>query len=293
VSTRGLFFTVALAVVAGGACTPATIIKNRKDAGAGGDTGVGGESGIGGTTGTGGATTPGTGGRGTGGNGAAGAGGAGTGGAAGSGAGGLGVAGTGAGGSGTGGAGTGGSAPDGGGDVTDASPALAPKVGDVIISEIMLDTAGAASDDVGEWFELYNTSPDRTFDLGGCAIQDTSNAEFIVGHLEIHPHQYLTLARSAPGFTANYTYQSVKFADEGDLLRLSCGVPTVLVDIVDFGPASGFTRMQGKSLNLDPDHYSSVDNDLSSSWCLAVTPYEITTKGTDYGTPGVANGQCP
>jgi hypothetical protein len=48
----------------------------------------------------------------------------------------------------------------------------------------------------------------------------------------------------------------------------------------------------GRSFSVDPDHYSAVDNDLRSNWCLGSTLYMMGTSA-NYGTPGAANPQCP
>jgi hypothetical protein len=243
--------------------------------GAAGDTGAGGDIGAGGVTGTGGT--------GTGGHGAGG-----------TGAGGTGTGGIGMGGTGAGGMGMGGSRMDAGTDVSEAGydgPVFPmPGVGDLVINEIMYDTAAAPSDDLGEWFEVYNPSADRSFDLFECAFFDSSanNVDQIHTHLIIEPQKYLTFARSMPGFAASFTYTSVKFSDAGDLLRFTCA--SGQVDVVDF---HGFPLMQGFSLSLDPRHANTVDNDLASSWCRATTFYETTTRGTDFGSPNVMNPQCP
>ena len=76
------------------------------------------------------------------------------------------------------------------------SPCFAFSVGDLLISEIMVDPA-AITDTRGEWFELYNPGLDpinlRGLELG----DDGSNRHRFDSDLLILPGEFLTLARSA------------------------------------------------------------------------------------------------
>lgn len=168
---------------------------------------------------------------------------------------------------------------------TDTLPILNTP-GQLIITEIMLDTTAAISDDVGEWFEVLNPS-DNIYSLTGCIISDTNNSEVIASNIYIQPHQFFTFARSMPGFTADYTYSLIKFADEGDQVRIRCN--GILIDIVNF---SLFNLLKGYSLSLDPNHYNDIDNDISTNWCHSQQSYTITTKGIDFGSPKISNTIC-
>ena len=61
----------------------------------------------------------------------------------------------------------GGSGGTGGGGVMPSAP------GQIVISELMHNTATVA-DDFGEWFEVYNPSTTVTYDLMGCQVLDSS-----------------------------------------------------------------------------------------------------------------------
>jgi hypothetical protein len=196
-----------------------------------------------------------------------------------------GMGGSGAGGTGAGGMGIGGAGVDagvGGSGGTAPTPSVA---GQLIFTEIMADSAAAiataplTSDDVGEWVELQNRSS-GPLDLFGCALFDSSNTDVINAHLVVMPGDLVVLARSTPGFSADYTYSNVKFADAGDVARLSCGL--VNVDVVDFRPGNGFTLMQGYSLSRD----------AAGVWCSPTHVYNTTSKGVDHGTPGQPNDSC-
>ena len=235
--------------------------------GAGGDnSGVGGDEGLGGDTG--------------GGEGGAGDGGAG--------------------GDGTGG-GTGGSPPDAGYDGPIAPMPDMP--GQLVITEIMADT-NAVADESGEWFEVYNATLSDTFDVYGCLLSDSGNTNQITTHLLIGPGEYLTFARFATaavgGFTPSFDYHTtldmngaidmtkdVKFSNGGDLARIACGA-NVVIDVAVFAVVPN-----GRSLSLDPSHFSAAENDLPENWCPSPAPAYHTVSASDYGTPGKPNPPCP
>jgi len=254
--------------------------------GRGGSGGTGGSAGTAGNAGRGGSgATGGTGG--SGGTGAAGnAGRGGTGGSAGS-----------------GGGGTGGTPTDGGDGPTSMGmmPWLA---GQIVITELMHNST-TISDDLGEWFEVYNPSTTITFDLLGCQVTDSSapgpTAPVIDKNLVLAPGTFKTLAVSAtPGFTPNFVYTPpgmeaappVKFDNSGgDGAQIFCG--GVMIDA--FLYPTSLAGAQGQSFSVDPAHYNAIDNDSTANWCLARNTmpgdaYETT--GPNYGTPGRANTPC-
>jgi hypothetical protein len=250
--------------------------------GAGGRGGAGGSAGVGGSAGTGG--TAGIGGRG-GTGGTAGVGGsAGIGGSAGSG--------------GTGG--VGGSAGAGGTGGQPTPMGVTPTVaGQIVITELMHDTSGIA-DDNGEWFEVYNPSTTVTYDLLGCEARDVTPGVIINVNLVLPPQTFKTLAVSAiPGFTPDFVYTPVgvlpivKFDNSGaDQAEIRCG--GVTIDI--FGYPTSLAGVGAHSFSVDPDHYSAVDNDVMANWCVArdsMVGDSYETSGSNFGTPGRPNTQCP
>ena len=56
------------------------------------------------------------------------------------------------------------------GDASEELEAIVPSVGDIIFTEVMVDSKGI-EDSVGEWIELTNLTSER-LDLTGFAIQD-------------------------------------------------------------------------------------------------------------------------
>ena len=167
-----------------------------------------------------------------------------------------------------------------------------PGVGDLVITEIMPDT-DVVSDDFGEWFEIHNPSATVTFDLQGCIVADAGNSHPITVETLVPPGAYFTLARfgsaAVGGFDPDYDYgMTVKFANEGDIARISCGAS--VVDLVDF---TSFGINKGISLALDPDSLDTVANDDVANWCLGQSAYNSSGGETDFGSPGVANPDCP
>jgi hypothetical protein len=241
-------------------------------------------------------------------------GGAGAGGRGGPGGGGLGgrggAGGAGGGTGGSGGAGGTGGARDGGMDLPpdvapdrgppdalprDPPPVLTPRLaGDVVVSELMHDP-DVVSDDVGEWFEVYNPGDTTTFDLAGCTIADNANSHVIGATLLVPPHAYRTLASSSgAGFVPDYTYAALKFNNGvADSVSITCG--GTLIDSFGYSLADGQTS--GHAFSVDPRHLTAADNDTPGNYCLAVTPYNQRPGNgdsviVDYGTPGAANPNC-
>ena len=106
-----------------------------------------------------------------------------------------------------------------------SAPLRAAPVGDLIISEIMINPA-AVPDTRGEWFELFNPTGDpinlRGIDIG----DDGSNRHRIESDLLILPRHYLTLARNGDaaangGFTADYVYSDFTLANSAALVPVS------------------------------------------------------------------------
>ncbi|PKN44324.1 MAG: hypothetical protein CVU63_10735, partial [Deltaproteobacteria bacterium HGW-Deltaproteobacteria-20] len=89
-----------------------------------------------------------------------------------------------------------------------------PGVGQVILSEIMVDST-TVGEPGGEWFELHNPST-AAFNLEGCVVADNAGSFTITGALIIPSGGYLALARSAaPGFTPDYVYPTISLNNTG------------------------------------------------------------------------------
>ncbi len=177
------------------------------------------------------------------------------------------------------------------------------QVGDLIITEMMVDTHVGGAD---EWFEVYNTTSE-TIDLFGLYIEDNNlnNRRQIPDHVEIPPNSYFVFVsnddpQSNGGFDwsniPHYDYPSIGFNNDGDDIALvydNGSSQLVLFEIVytDSG-ATDFHYERGVSAIVDDE--SIVSNNDSDLWCSSRTLYH--TNSTDdteyYGTPGSSNDVC-
>ncbi|MCK6516304.1 lamin tail domain-containing protein [Myxococcota bacterium] len=95
---------------------------------------------------------------------------------------------------------------------SETSEGVAPAVGEVIITELMVDPV-AVADELGEWVELTNVS-DHTLDLGGCTITDDGrNGAMIPAGTLLAAGERLVLSRSDDGAVNGGLGASVSLAD--------------------------------------------------------------------------------
>jgi len=150
---------------------------------------------------------------------------------------------------------------------------------DVIVTEVMPDPK-SVSDDDGEWLELHNPTG-MTMALEGCELTDSGTDHHVIGALEIPPHGWVALARTAaPGFEPGYVYDGTRLKNEADEVYLRCG--GVGIDAVSWSEAK-----PGRSWQLDADaiHEAQPGED---AWCEGSAVYN----GQDRGTPGAPNPPC-
>lgn len=167
----------------------------------------------------------------------------------------------------------------------DSGTARAPRPGEIAISEIMYNPS-ELSDEVGEWFELHNTTAER-LTLGGCTISTRSASEALRSSVELGHGEYATFARTdAVQFVPSGTF-GLGLANSNGVLALRCGGAEI--DTVSY-QTSGFpARVNGASIQTSPGTTTS-QNDLGRTWCLSATTYG---GGSDQGSPGTQNRSCP
>jgi hypothetical protein len=188
-----------------------------------------------------------------------------------------------------------------------ASDGSTPVVGDVVISEILVDapTVGTTSE-VGEYVELFNAST-HTVNLAGCLLRSKSGASTestaAFGDVAIAPSAYVVLQKAIAGQTYDYTaaatYGTIAFSNTtADYVALQCaggdvdGVgwngDTDFPDVATKPPVDTARERSTASLALGMDT-------ASTTWCDGVTTHTITNatgSGTFMGSPTVANS-CP
>jgi hypothetical protein len=163
------------------------------------------------------------------------------------------------------------------------------QAGDLVVTEIMANPK-AVSDQLGEWFEIYNTSSDA-FDLEGLKISDEGiDAVELVSSLIIPSGDRLVFGASASRadngdvpVNQAYAYASLALANTDDELILSTDI---VIDAVTFNGAS---VAAGSSLSLSPSSTSATANNQAANWCAASS----VLGSTDLGTPGTVNDACP
>ena len=170
--------------------------------------------------------------------------------------------------------------------------AVPPMPGDLIVTEVMPSPSG--DDDLQEWFEVLVM---RDVDLNGVGLDragDTTGPRTIDSEacIRVTAGQRLVFARSSdmtmngglPEVAGTFTFSLVggSASSPGDV-QIMFGTTTI--------DGFAWTRSStAAALQLDPDHENATDNDLEANWCNATMPYG---PGTDRGTPGAANEDCP
>ncbi|MBI5479447.1 MAG: lamin tail domain-containing protein [Deltaproteobacteria bacterium] len=165
--------------------------------------------------------------------------------------------------------------------------------GIVIVTEMLIDPSGVA-DTQGEWIEVFNTTAYPVNLRGWTLRDDGTDSHVITDDVWVPALGFAVLGLNANyasngGVVVDYQYASFSLGNSGDEVVLQVPLsPLVVVDRVNYN--SSFDSV-GKSKQLDPDHFSSVDNDTLTNWCSTSTAHLL--PDGDTGTPGAPNEQCP
>ena len=174
--------------------------------------------------------------------------------------------------------------------------AVAPAVGEVIVTEIMVDVEGDLSEDKAEWIELHNLT-DHPVSLAACTLKDTSTTTTTLQAVIVPAQGQVVVARTLAAATNGGLTPAGTFGfalnNGGDTVTLACDGATI--DQVVFGAATGFFIPKAASLSLDPAAYDATLNDDGSHWCPGADVYYTSPAGGNEhkGTPGAANPACP
>ncbi|HND30327.1 MAG TPA: MopE-related protein, partial [Myxococcota bacterium] len=156
--------------------------------------------------------------------------------------------------------------------------------GDLWITELMINPA-VASDDGGEWLELYNPTG-RSLILNGLVIEAAGRHILTSDRLiYLEPGAYVVLGDSERvdengDSPVDHTLPGLLLANEGGDIRLSYG--SILVDRQSWGQTAS-----GASYSVDGSRLEQHAD--VSSWCAAPSAWG---EDTDRGSPGTANGLC-
>ena len=166
--------------------------------------------------------------------------------------------------------------------------AQTPNVGDLVITEIMVDPV-AVPDANGEYFEVRNTSS-NPIELQGLQVRDDANTGFTIAtSLTVAPAQFVVLGVNGNvatngGVVVNYVYSGFSLANTSDQIEIFSGSTTL--DRVAYN--GSFPLVAGRAVVLSPAFLDAVANDNGANWCSATT----LLPGGDFGSPGLAN-ICP
>jgi lamin tail-like protein len=191
-----------------------------------------------------------------------------------------------------GGGGSGGTGGGGGGPSCYALTELLP--GDIVITEIMNNPL-AVPDNVGEWFEVYNTAP-KCIDLDGVVVSSGNDLDHTVGaSIVVQPGGYAVLGRSTNlaingNVPVDYGYGSAFFLANGDdTLALSTpGASGIVLDDTTYDGV--LLDPDGASRSLDPGCLDAICNDTEAAFCEATS---LIAGSSDRGTPAQPNDPCP
>lgn len=161
-----------------------------------------------------------------------------------------------------------------------------PVAGEIVITEVMANPA-AVPDTDGEWFEIVNTNPTDRLDISGCLVTNGADASSTLPPFEADSQQQVVFARNLDLVTNGNVHADATF---GFSLPQSAGTLTfecdgAILDVVTWSNSSS-----GQSRSLSPESTDDILNDDSGNWCF---PTVHTYNGTDFGTPGTANDECP
>jgi hypothetical protein len=176
--------------------------------------------------------------------------------------------------------------------------AVAPGVGDLIITEIMYNPA-FVGDTSGEYFEMYNTTV-NSIELSGLVFTDAGTNNFTIAtSLVVAPGAYVVIGVNTTfatngGVNVNYDWGSSNYAlaNGGDSIICKDGGGTTICSVAytTSAPWPTSASTNGASLNLDSNSFTLAQSQVGSNWCASTT---LIAGSTDRGTPGAANEDCP
>lgn len=168
---------------------------------------------------------------------------------------------------------------------------VSPGAGDLVITEVVADPAGA--DNYRDWLELY-VAASAPVDLNGVTITNaaTSTRRWTLtneGCLSFVPGSFVILAGAnahLDGVVADVTFSgsdsTLLYGTVAATLSLAIGDTTI--DTITYAKPT-----EAKSASLHPSVLEAIGNDEAVNWCVAST----SSGGyTGMGSPGLAN-ECP
>jgi hypothetical protein len=166
---------------------------------------------------------------------------------------------------------------------TEVRVGRAPRAGELVIDEVLVDPAG---NDLGhEWLEIANVT-DEALDLTALHVADDATEVAVAGGV-LEPRALLVLGQSADrdhngGAPVDFAYGTrLAFNNGGDRLTLCAGPCAAGVVLATFAWTAAFgADYAGRAVVVTS----------AGTTCPATVPYG--DGGVDFGTPGRPNGPC-
>lgn len=184
-------------------------------------------------------------------------------------------------------------------------------VGDLIITEVQNnpcvlgdDINGDGNpdcllaDDLGEWFEVYNTSG-RDLELEGLVIRDddaNNPQQFTISQsVVIDEGAYVVFHVNGDSATNGGVSDVVTYNGGDSGFSLSNSSDEIIIEtpggtVIDqlVYDDADFPDTKGYSMTLNPSAFDASANDMPENWCSATSSYG----DGDFGTPGAPNDGC-
>jgi len=171
-----------------------------------------------------------------------------------------------------------------------------PVEGEVIVTEIRKPPEAVGN----AWFELHNLA-DEPRQLNACVLSFAGAGLSFLDEFLIPGGGYAVVGTTDPvaGIVPTYEFAVPLLGPFTQNIVLSCGgsaIDAVAMDGFDF--LDFYELIDGMqveispnaSMQLDPDFFDAVSNGLAENWCTSTSPIP---GGTDLGTPGAPNDECP
>ncbi len=159
--------------------------------------------------------------------------------------------------------------------------------GDLVFTEVFVDPV-TGTPGLAEWVEIHNVSSTHA-DLAQVELAVDGDSVFLAEVASMLPPNgvFLACADDDPAANGGVDCDGALPVPTGARSFVLTG-PDGLVDEVD---AAGWAFTAGRSLELAADAVDADDNDLESSWCVAVSLFG--DAAGDRGTPGALLPPCP
>lgn len=163
--------------------------------------------------------------------------------------------------------------------------------GDIIVTEFMQNPS-AVFDNVGEWFEIYNTTG-ATINIEGWTFTDNgSNTFTVASQVDVPAGSYVVLANNADTLTnggitvVDYEFPSSYALGNGSDAIIISDINLTEISRVEWDDGATYPDGNGASAQLDSAAGLTAAAVLvGSNWSLSTAPYG----SGDLGTPGSAN----